>query len=397
MNDSSSDSFYRHVETILDELRAEGFYKRETMIDSAQGAMVWARDEHGRVRQFLNLCANNYLGFSADPMLIEAAKQALDEHGFGMSSVRFICGTQALHRELEKELAAFLRFEDSILFPSCFDANAGLFETLLDEKDAVISDALNHASIIDGVKLCKAERFRYANGDMDALESCLKRASACRYRLIITDGVFSMDGLIAPLADIVGLARRYGALVAVDDSHGVGVLGEEGRGVLAHCRVEGHVDMVTGTLGKALGGASGGYVAARRPIIDLLRQRARPYLFSNAVAPAIVAAALVAIRAVDERRRRQQKLMDNTHYFREKLSRSALSVIEGIHPIVPIMFGEARRAQEAALSLAESGVLVKAFSFPVVPRGAARIRVQLSASHSPSMLDEAALLFAGLS
>jgi len=367
----------------LAQIRQEGLYKEERLIDGPQGAWV----ELAGGRRVLNMCANNYLGLSSHPQLLEAARSCLERWGFGMSSVRFICGTQALHRELESALSGFLGTEDTILYSSCFDANGGLFETLLTDQDAIISDELNHASIIDGVRLCKAQRFRYRNADMDDLEEKLREAAGARVRLIATDGVFSMDGIVAPLPGICDLAERYQALVVVDDSHAVGVLGEHGKGSHEHCGVMGRVDILTGTLGKALGGASGGYTAGRREIVATLRQRSRPYLFSNTLAPVVAAGSLRALELLTESRDLVTKLHDNTAYFRAGVQSLGLTIKEGEHPIVPIMLGDARLAQEFAAAMLERGVYVIGFSYPVVPREKARIRVQVSAAHSRDDLD----------
>jgi glycine C-acetyltransferase len=373
----------------LREIRDAGLYKNERVIDSPQDARIDVGS-----REVLNMCANNYLGLSDDPALIEAAHKGLDEWGYGLSSVRFICGTQEIHKELERKISEFLGTEDTILYTSCFDANGGLFETLLGEEDAVISDELNHASIIDGVRLCKAQRFRYKNSDMADLEAKLQEAASARFRLIATDGVFSMDGYIAKLPEICDLAEKYGAQVMVDDSHAVGFMGEHGRGTHEHHRVLGRIDVITGTLGKALGGASGGYTSGRKEMIDLLRQRSRPYLFSNSVAPPIVAASIKAIDLLTESTELRDKLMDNTRYFREKIAGVGLEVLPGEHPIVPIMFGDAMPAVKMAESLLEKGVYVIPFSFPVVPKGKARIRTQVSAAHSKEDLDFAVEKFA---
>jgi glycine C-acetyltransferase len=381
--------FKNHLNSVLDEIREAGLFKNERVIDSPQDARIDVGS-----REVLNMCANNYLGLSDDPALIEAAHKGLDEWGYGLSSVRFICGTQEIHKELERKLSEFLGTEDTILYTSCFDANGGLFETLLGEEDAVISDELNHASIIDGVRLCKAQRFRYKNSDMADLEAKLQEASSARFKLIATDGVFSMDGYIANLPEICDLAEKYGAQVMVDDSHAVGFMGEHGRGTHEYHNVMGRIDVITGTLGKALGGASGGYTSGRKEMIDLLRQRSRPYLFSNSVAPPIVAASIKAIDLLTESTELRDKLMDNTRYFREKIAGGGLEVLPGEHPIVPIMFGDAIPAVKMAESLLEKGVYVIPFSFPVVPKGKARIRTQVSAAHSKEDLDFAVEKFA---
>jgi glycine C-acetyltransferase len=380
------------LETQLAQIRQEGLYKEERLIDGPQGAWVVLADG----RRVLNMCANNYLGLSDHPQLLEAARSCLDRWGFGMSSVRFICGTQTLHRELEKALSGFLGTEDTILYSSCFDANGGLFETLLTDEDAIISDELNHASIIDGVRLCKAQRFRYRNADMGDLEDKLKQAAAARLRLIATDGVFSMDGIVAPLAGICALAERYQALVMVDDSHAVGVLGEHGKGSPEHCGVMGRIDILTGTLGKALGGASGGYTSGRREIVATLRQRSRPYLFSNTLAPVVAAGSLRALELLTESRELVTKLRDNTAYFRAGVKAIGLTIQEGEHPIVPIMLGDAKLAQDFAAAMLEKSVYVIGFSYPVVPRERARIRVQISATHSRNDLDLALEAFAAV-
>ena len=367
----------------LADMQATGVYKPERMLSTPQGTHV--RDDAGR--EILNLCANNYLGLADDPRVVAAAHASLDRWGYGMASVRFICGTQQVHRELEDRLSAFLGTEDTILFPSCFDANGGIFEALLDDRDAVISDALNHASIIDGVRLCKARRLRYANRDMAELEARLREAADARYRLVVTDGVFSMDGYLAPLDEICALADRYDALVMVDDSHAVGFVGPSGRGTPELFGVAGRVDVVTGTLGKALGGASGGYVSGRREIVELLKQRARPYLFSNSVAPPVAGtsiAVLDLLTASDELRRRVHA---NAGRFRAGMAAAGFELLPGEHPIVPVMFGDALVASRVAEQMWERGVYAVAFSFPVVPQGQARIRVQLSAAHTDSDID----------
>jgi glycine C-acetyltransferase len=374
----------------LAEIREAGLYKSELVIETPQGARV---DVAGR-GELLNLCANNYLGLASHPAIVEAAHEALDRWGYGMASVRFICGTQALHRELEERLASFLGTDDSILFSSCFDANGGLFEVLLDEQDAVISDQLNHASIIDGIRLCKAQRFRYANGDMDELEARLRESSTARRRLIATDGVFSMDGYLARLDAICNLAERHDALVMVDDSHAVGVVGPGGRGTPEHYGVTERVDVVTGTLGKAIGGASGGYIAARAEIVELLRQRARPYLFSNSVAPPVVAASLRALDLIERSPDLRDRLRENTSHFRAGMSARGFDVLPGEHPIVPVMVGDEVAAARLSAALVELGVYAVSFSYPVVPRGTARIRTQMSAAHERSDLDFALEQFA---
>jgi glycine C-acetyltransferase len=387
------DAFLAQVRGTLDQIRADGFFKTEREIASPQAAAV--RLAGGA--DVLNFCANNYLGLADDPRLIAAAKAGLDQDGFGMASVRFICGTQTVHKQLEAALAGFLGTEDSILYSSCFDANGGLFETLLDENDAVISDELNHASIIDGVRLCKAKRFRYRNNDLADLEARLQEADAAgaRHKLIATDGVFSMDGIVADLKGICDLADRYGALVMVDDSHAVGFIGEHGRGTPEHCGVEGRIDIVTGTLGKALGGASGGYVAARREVVALLRQRSRPYLFSNTLTPSIAAASLKVLELLgsDEGARLRARVRDNGARFREQMTEAGFTLVPGAHPIIPVMLGDAQLATRMADALLDEGVYVIGFSFPVVPRGRARIRTQMSAAHTPEQVDQAVAAF----
>ncbi len=372
----------------LDELRTAGLFKAERHIDSAQSASILAGSLGQDSRKVLNFCANNYLGLADDPRIIEAAKQAMDERGFGMASVRFICGTQDLHLELEAAVSKFLGTEDTILFSSCFDANGGVFESLFGPEDAIISDALNHASIIDGIRLSKAARFRYANQDMADLEVQLQAAAAmndgagARRTIIVTDGIFSMDGFIAPLEAICDLAEKYNALVMVDDSHAVGFMGATGAGTPEHAGVSDRVDIYTGTFGKALGGASGGYVSGRGEIVAMLRQKARPYLFSNSLAPAIVAATLKALELVEGSGELREKLFENAALFRRRMSEEGFELLDGEHAIVPVMFGDAVKAAEVASKMLEHGVYVTAFSFPVVPKGAARIRVQLSAAHS---------------
>jgi glycine C-acetyltransferase len=378
-----------HLRTALAEevaaLRAEGTYKAERALSSPQGGTVRIGDA-----PLINLCSNNYLGLADHPQLLAAAGEALQRWGFGMASVRFICGTQELHTVLEERLSAFLGTEATILYSSCFDANAGLFEVLLDEDDAVISDALNHASIIDGIRLCKATRYRYANRDLADLERCLAEARGARRRLVVTDGVFSMDGYLAPLGGICELADRYDALVVVDDSHAVGFVGPGGRGTPEHFGVADRVDLLTGTLGKALGGASGGYVSGRREVIELLRQRSRPYLFSNSLAPPIVAASLAALDLVEGSADLRERLWSNAVRLRTALQDAGLSLLPGAHPIAPIMVGDAATATAVAQRALELGVYVTAFSFPVVPRGQARIRTQVSAAHTPEEIDRAA-------
>ena len=371
------------------ELRENGLFKAERVITSAQGARITVTGG----REVLNFCANNYLGLAGDKRLVEAAHKALDRYGYGLSSVRFICGTQDVHKELESRLSEFLGTEDTILYSSCFDANGGLFETLLGAEDAVISDALNHASIIDGVRLCKAKRFRYANNDMADLETQLKDAADCRYRLIVTDGVFSMDGSIANLKAVCDLADRHDALVMVDDSHAVGFMGENGRGTHEHCGVMGRVDIITGTLGKALGGASGGYTSGRKEIVEWLRQRSRPYLFSNTLAPVITATSLAVLDLIREEPELRVRLEENSRYFREAMTEAGFSLVPGEHPIIPVMLGDAVLAQRMAARMLEEGIYVVGFSFPVVPKGKARIRTQMSAAHTRTQLEQAVAAF----
>src|SRR3984885_2674159 len=380
----------RDLQDKVEKIQQAGLFKRERVIEGPQQADISV--ENGT--SVLNLCANNYLGLANHPAVVEAAQQALKDWGYGLASVRFICGTQSIHKQLEQRLSAFLGTEDSILYGSCFDANGGLFETLLEGEDAIISDELNHASIIDGIRLCKAAKFRYRNGDMADLESKLKEAANARYRLIATDGVFSMDGYIAKLAAICDLADKYDALVMVDDSHAVGFVGDHGRGTPELCGVEGRIDIVTGTLGKALGGASGGYTSGRKEIIDLLRQRSRPYLFSNSVAPPIVAASLKVLDLVTESPSMRKRLHDNTRLFRENMTKAGFDILPGNHPIVPVMFGDATLAARTAELLLSKGVYVIAFSYPVVPMGKARIRTQISAAHTREELQFAVTKFA---
>ncbi len=383
-------SFQEHVTRELDTIRTAGTYKRERIIVTPQDAHI--RVEGGS--QVINLCANNYLGLAEHPEVIRAAREALDQWGYGLSSVRFICGTQAIHKQLEKKISEFLGTEDTILYSSCFDANGGLFETLLGPDDAIISDELNHASIIDGVRLCKANRFRYRNNDMADLESKLKESHTARFRMIATDGVFSMDGSLANLAAICELAEKYQALVMVDDSHAVGFIGKTGRGTHEHHNVMGKVDIITGTLGKALGGASGGYTSGRREIIELLRQRSRPYLFSNTLAPTITAASIKVLELLQRSTELRDKLAAHTEYFRSELSKCGLTLLPGSHPIVPVMLGDAALASRFADTMLARGVYVIGFSFPVVPKGKARIRTQVSAAHSRADLDFAINAFA---
>jgi glycine C-acetyltransferase len=368
----------------LGEIKESGLFKHERIITSPQGAGIKVKD-----KEVLNFCANNYLGLSNNPELVEAAKKSLDTHGFGMSSVRFICGTQDIHKELEKKISDFLGTEDTILYTSCFDANTGLFETILDKDCAIISDQLNHASIIDGIRLCKAERKLYKHSDMENLENYLKETQHCKIRLIATDGVFSMDGHIAELKDICDLAEKYNALVMVDDSHSVGFMGKTGRGTAEHCGVTGRVDIITGTLGKALGGASGGFTSGHKEIIDKLRQRSRPYLFSNTMAPSIVAAGIRVFDILSKSTELRDRLEKNTAYFRKKMTDVGFNIKKGEHPIVPIMLGDAKLAQDMAGDLLEEGIYVIGFFYPVVPKGEARIRVQISAGHTMEHLDKA--------
>jgi glycine C-acetyltransferase len=370
----------------LQEIRDAGLEKKERLLSTPQGAEIGVA---GGKEHVLNFCANNYLGLSSHPKVIQAAKDAIDRWGFGLSSVRFICGTQELHKTLERKISGFLKTDDAILYSSCFDANGGLFETLLGEEDAVISDALNHASIIDGIRLCKAERHRYANGDMAELEECLKKTQGKRLRLIATDGAFSMDGYVAKLDRICDLADQYDAMVMVDDSHATGFIGKTGRGTAEHCGVEGRVDVITSTLGKALGGAAGGFTTGRKEIIDLLRQRSRPYLFSNTVAPAIVGASIAVLDLLSSTTELRDRLAENATRFRSKMTAAGFQIKEGFHPIVPIMIGDARQANEMAAALLDEGIYVIGFSYPVVPKGQARIRVQLSAAHTAEQVDRA--------
>lgn len=382
-------AFQQRLSSELDQIRQEGLYKTERVITSPQAAEVKLADGSDTI----NFCANNYLGLSSHPKVIEAAKKALDSHGYGMSSVRFICGTQDLHKTLEKKLAGFLGMEDAILYAAAFDANGGVFEPLLNEEDAIISDELNHASIIDGVRLCKARRFRYKNNDMGDLETQLKSAADARNRLIVTDGVFSMDGSIAQLDRICDLADQYSAAVMVDDSHATGFIGETGRGTHEFHRVMGRIDIITGTLGKALGGAMGGFVAASRQIVGMLRQRSRPYLFSNSLAPAIAGASIAVIDLLEQNQELRKKLEWNTRYFRGKMQEAGFDIRPGNHPITPIMLYDAAVAQQFAEKLLEKGIYVIGFYFPVVPKGLARIRVQVSAAHEQRHLDKAVEAF----
>ncbi len=369
----------------LEEIRAAGLYKEERVITTPQSVEIAVADG----QEVLNFCANNYLGLADHPEVIDAAHDALDDHGFGLASVRFICGTQDLHKKLERNISGFFGTDDTILYTSCFDANGGLFETLLGPEDAVISDALNHASIIDGIRLCKAQRHRFPNSDMAALEQALKDTQDCRTRLIATDGVFSMDGTIAKLADIADLAERYDALLMVDDSHATGFMGETGRGTAEHCGVQERVDIFTSTLGKALGGGSGGFTTGRQAIIDLLRQRSRPYLFSNTLPPPLVAAAIRVFEMLSETTELRDRLETNTAYFREGMTGAGFDIKDGVHPIVPVMLYDAPLAQRFAARLLEEGIYVTGFFYPVVPQGEARIRVQLSAAHERRHLEAA--------
>jgi glycine C-acetyltransferase len=373
----------------LQSLREQGLYKPERVLEGPQGGVVEVAG-----RAVINLCANNYLGLANHPAVRAAAQRSLDDSGYGMASVRFICGTQQTHKELERRLARFLGMEDVILYSSCFDANGGLFETLLDERDAVISDALNHASIIDGIRLCKAQRLRYANSDMGELERCLRESQGARTRLIATDGVFSMDGFIARLPQICDLAEAYDALVMVDDSHATGFMGAGGRGTPEHCGVAQRIDILTGTLGKALGGASGGYVAARREVVEWLRQRSRPYLFSNSIPPVVAAASLAVLELIEHSPELRARLFENARVFREGLTRLGFDLKPGEHPIIPVMLGEAALAGRMAERLLEEGVYVIGFSYPVVPQGQARIRTQMSAALTRAQLDQALDAFA---
>ena len=381
-----SQQFIAHLQQQLESIEAQGLYKQERPLDSPQGASVHAQHWDN---DLINLCANNYLGLANHPDMVAAARQGLKSHGLGMASVRFICGTQDIHKTLEQKLAAYLKMDDAILFSSCFDANGGIFEVLLDAVDAVISDSLNHASLIDGIRLCKAQRLRYANSDMADLEAKLNDAKNARFRLIVTDGVFSMDGTYANLPAICDLAEQYDALVMVDDSHAVGFIGERGAGTPELLGVEGRVHITSGTFGKALGGASGGYITAPQAVIDLLRQRARPYLFSNSLAPSIVMATLKALELIGQGASLRLQLAENTAYFRRRMTEAGFEIIRGEHPIVPVMTGDAALAQQLASELMEHGVYVTAFSFPVVPKGQARVRTQMSAAHSREQLDKA--------
>ena len=385
-------SFQEHVEQQIADIRAAGTYKRERVIMTPQGTSIRVSDG----QPVLNLCANNYLGLAQHPAVNQAAHDALDQWGYGCASVRFICGTQGVHKQLEQKLSEFLGTEDTILYGSCFDANGGLFETLLGAEDAIISDELNHASIIDGVRLCKAARFRYVNSDMADLEAKLKEASGARFKMIATDGVFSMDGYIANLQAVCNLADKYNALVMVDDSHAVGFMGKTGRGTHEHCGVMGRVDIITGTLGKALGGASGGYTSGRKEIIELLRQRSRPYLFSNTLAPTIAGASLKVLELLTQSTALRDTLESNTKFFREGLAKLGFTILPGTHPICPVMLGDAALATRFADAMLARGVYVIGFSYPVVPKGKARIRTQISAAHSKQDLERALDAFAAV-
>ncbi len=384
------ENFYTGLQKNLDELREQGLYKQERILASRQGSTVVCDDG----RQLINLCANNYLGLSGDESLVKAAMAATEQYGYGLSSVRFICGTQTVHKQLEKAIAEFLGMEDAILYAAAFDANGGVFEPLFDESDAIISDALNHASIIDGIRLCKAERYRYAHNDMADLETQLQEAAGKRHKIIVTDGAFSMDGTIAQLDRICDLAERYGALVMIDDSHATGFMGATGRGTHEHHGVMGRVDIITGTLGKALGGAMGGFTAARREVIDMLRQKSRPYLFSNSLAPTIVGTSLEVLKRLSSSTELRDRLHANTAYFRKAISELGFTIKPGTHPVVPVMLFDAPLAQKFARRLYELGVLATGFFYPVVPMGQARVRVQLSAAHSREQLDAALAAFA---
>ncbi|MBL4822345.1 MAG: glycine C-acetyltransferase [Colwellia sp.] len=391
MSDHKSANFYHHIQAQITQVKSEGLYKTERVITTAQQPEISVNTGE----QVINFCANNYLGLANHPELITAAKTGLDEHGFGMASVRFICGTQDLHKILEQGLSKFLGMEDTILYSSCFDANGGLFETILTSEDAIISDALNHASIIDGVRLCKAKRFRYANNDMAALEQSLIAAdkAGARFKLIATDGVFSMDGVIANLKGVCDLADKYHAMVMVDDSHAVGFVGEQGRGSHEFCDVMGRVDIITGTLGKAMGGASGGYTSAKKEVVEWLRQRSRPYLFSNSLAPAIVNASITVLKLLASGGELRKTLKENTAYFRDKMEAAGFTCAGADHAIVPVMLGDAKIASEMADRLLTEGIYVIGFSFPVVPKGQARIRTQISAAHTKAQLEQAVAAF----
>ena len=381
--------FLEHLANANQSMREAGTFKRERVIDSAQGTLVTLADG----KEYLNLCANNYLGLAQHPSVRQAADDGLARWGYGMASVRFICGTQTIHKQLEDQLSHFLGFEDTILYNSCWDANGGLFETILGPEDAIISDELNHASIIDGIRLCKAQRFRYKNNSMEDLRAKLQEAKSARFRLIATDGVFSMDGTIADLASVCQLADEYDALVMVDDSHAVGFVGPKGRGSHEHCGVNDRIDIMTGTLGKALGGASGGYTSGRAEMVELLRQRSRTYLFSNTIAPPVVAGAIRALELLQESTELRDRLESNTQFFRTEMKRRGLNILDGLHPIVPVMIGDAAQAGKVAQAMLAEGIYVVGFSYPVVPQGKARIRTQVSAAHSTDQLAHAAAAF----
>ena len=378
----------RRLQKELNNIKDNGLYKKERIIYSQQGVEINVNN-----KMALNFCANNYLGLSNHAELIKAAREGVNKWGFGLSSVRFICGTQDIHKRLERKISKFLGMEDTILYSSCFDANGGLFETLLGQEDAIISDTLNHASIIDGIRLCKAQRHRYANSNMEELETRLQETQSARTRMIATDGVFSMDGFVAKLETICNLAEKYKALVMVDDSHATGIFGPHGRGSIDHCNVMGRVDIITSTLGKALGGASGGFTSGRQEIIDMLRQRSRPYLFSNTVAPVIVTTSIYVLDMLSHTTELRDRLEENTIYFRDKMTISGFEIKSGVHPIVPIMLGDAQLAQDIAVDMLDEGIYVIGFSYPVVPKGAARIRVQISAAHNQLHLDKAIQAF----
>ena len=382
------DTLSKKIELQIQEIQKDGLYKSERVIDSKQNAEITVNNQ-----TVLNFCANNYLGLSSSPALVDAAKNGLDKWGLGLSSVRFICGTQAIHKELENKLSTFLHMEDTILYSSCFDANGGLFETLLDANDIIISDALNHASIIDGVRLCKAKRERYNHSNMNELEQILKDSQHCNHKLITTDGVFSMDGDVAKLKEICDLAEKYNALVHVDDSHATGFFGPSGKGSVDYCNVMDKVDIITSTLGKAMGGASGGFTSSSKQIIDLLRQRSRPYLFSNSLAPAIVSASIEVLNMLNDNTSLLEKIKKNTNYFRMEIQRIGYTIKDGEHPIIPIMLGDAKLAQNIAKEMLDENIYVIGFSYPVVPKGEARIRVQISAAHSKEDIDLAITAF----
>ncbi|MEM9422732.1 MAG: glycine C-acetyltransferase [Pseudomonadota bacterium] len=390
-----SDDFYAQVRETLKDIDAQGLTKPERIITSPQRPEITVQDKSGAARDVLNFCANNYLGLADHPDLVAAAQKAGDQYGYGVASVRFICGTLDIHKHLESRIASFFGYDDAITFAACFDANGAVFEPLLGPDDAIISDSLNHASIIDGVRLCKAKRYRYANNTPEDLEVQLKQAKSdgARTILIVTDGVFSMDGVIADLKSICDLARTYGALVMVDDCHSSGFLGQNGRGTAEYCGVEGRIDILTGTLGKALGGGMGGYICARQEVIDLLRQRARPYLFSNALTPSLAAASVKAFDLVEQGDSRRNALLRNSRQFREGLEQAGFTLLPGEHPIIPVMLGDAKLAQDMASALLDEGIYVIGFSYPVVPKGQARIRTQMSASHTPDHIDRAIAAF----